>query len=213
MSRSHCGTAKAYPNTTNYVIRLFSASPATADLIVTESVDVCDKVRRRDHRHGGGLTYTITAANAGPSDDPSVSLTTFPADLTGYTSVAAGGATGNTNGSGDLSETCHAGGVVGDVHGQLHHSLVDRDVVEHRDGFGVADRHHSGQRRATDSDGASVRGRSVRHQTDGVTSATLAVGRLRSWPRTPDRMIPNDSFPAAGCTTSTGRRRATASTS
>ncbi|MCP4388028.1 MAG: DUF11 domain-containing protein, partial [Gammaproteobacteria bacterium] len=53
------------------------------------------------------LSYTIVAANAGPSSDPSVSVTdTFPADLTcTYTSVAAGGATGNTAGSGNLAET------------------------------------------------------------------------------------------------------------
>ncbi len=57
---------------------------------------------------GGTLTYTIVASNAGPSDDPSVTLNdTFPADLTcTFTSVAAGGATGNTAaGAGNLSET------------------------------------------------------------------------------------------------------------
>jgi uncharacterized repeat protein (TIGR01451 family)/CSLREA domain-containing protein len=54
------------------------------------------------------VTYIIVASNAGPSDDPGVSLAdTFPADLTcAYTSVAAGGATGNTAaGSGDLAES------------------------------------------------------------------------------------------------------------
>ena len=54
------------------------------------------------------LTYTIVASNNGPSDDPSVTVTdTFPVDLTcTYTSVAAGGATGNTAaGAGDLAET------------------------------------------------------------------------------------------------------------
>ena len=57
---------------------------------------------------GGSLTYTIVASNAGPSADPSVSLTdTFPAVLIcTYTSVAAGGATGNTAaGAGNLAET------------------------------------------------------------------------------------------------------------
>ena len=51
---------------------------------------------------------TIVAANAGPSNDPSATLTdSFPAILTcTYTSVPAGGATGNTaSGSGNLSET------------------------------------------------------------------------------------------------------------
>ena len=57
---------------------------------------------------GGALTYTIVAANAGPAADPSVMVAdTFPTDLTcTYTSVAAGGATGNTAaGAGDLAET------------------------------------------------------------------------------------------------------------
>jgi uncharacterized repeat protein (TIGR01451 family) len=57
---------------------------------------------------GQSVTYTIVAANNGPSDDPSVSVTdNFPASLTcTYTSVASGGATGNTaSGSGDISDT------------------------------------------------------------------------------------------------------------
>ncbi|MCZ7649005.1 MAG: hypothetical protein M5U26_27740 [Planctomycetota bacterium] len=58
---------------------------------------------------GGGVTYTIVVTNGGPFDDPSVSVAdTFPASLlnVAYTSVAAGGATGNTaSGLGDLADT------------------------------------------------------------------------------------------------------------
>ncbi|MEO0771976.1 MAG: autotransporter domain-containing protein [Pseudomonadota bacterium] len=57
---------------------------------------------------GGTLNYTIVVSNAGPSTDPSVGVgDTFPSELTcNYTSLAAGGATGNTGaGSGNLSET------------------------------------------------------------------------------------------------------------
>jgi uncharacterized repeat protein (TIGR01451 family) len=57
---------------------------------------------------GGSLTYTLVAANAGPSNDNTVTVTdNFPAGLTcPYTSIAAGGATGNTaTGSGNLAET------------------------------------------------------------------------------------------------------------
>ena len=66
---------------------------------------------------GGTVTYRIVAANNGPSADPAVRLTdTFPPVLTcSYTSVAAGGASGNTAaGEGDLSETLSlpAGGEV-----------------------------------------------------------------------------------------------------
>lgn len=56
---------------------------------------------------GDMLTYTIVASNAGLSNDPAVSVVdTLPADLTcTFTSVAAGGATGNTAaGAGDLAE-------------------------------------------------------------------------------------------------------------
>ena len=57
---------------------------------------------------GANLTYTIVVTNNGPSDDPSVGLTdNLPADLVGmFTSMASGGATGNTAaGGGDLAET------------------------------------------------------------------------------------------------------------
>jgi uncharacterized repeat protein (TIGR01451 family) len=73
-----------------------------ADVSVTKTDGVTSAVP------GGSLTYTIVAGNAGPSDDPSVSLNdTFPAELTcSWTSVAAGGATGNTAaGAGNLAET------------------------------------------------------------------------------------------------------------
>ncbi len=56
---------------------------------------------------GGTVTYRIVAANNGPSADPDVSLTDrFPDGLTcSYTSVATGGASGNTAaGEGDVSE-------------------------------------------------------------------------------------------------------------
>ena len=57
---------------------------------------------------GGTVTYDIVVSNNGPSADPAVLLTdTFPDELTcTYTSVAAGGASGNTaTGADDLSET------------------------------------------------------------------------------------------------------------
>ncbi|WP_299620499.1 autotransporter domain-containing protein [uncultured Tateyamaria sp.] len=73
-----------------------------ADLSVTKSDGVTSAAA------GETVTYTIVASNAGPSPDPAAALTdTFASGLTcTYTSVAAGGATGNTAaGSGDLSET------------------------------------------------------------------------------------------------------------
>ena len=72
-----------------------------ADLSITKTDGVTSAVA------GTILQYTIVASNAGPSDDPTVSVTdTLPADLTcTYTSVTAGGASGNTAGSGNLAET------------------------------------------------------------------------------------------------------------
>ncbi|MEO1083862.1 MAG: DUF11 domain-containing protein, partial [Acidobacteriota bacterium] len=57
---------------------------------------------------GGQTTYTIVASSSGPSTvTDALVADTFPGALSNctYTSVASGGATGNTNGAGDLSDT------------------------------------------------------------------------------------------------------------
>ena len=57
---------------------------------------------------GGAVVYTVEVTNAGPDLGSGVELTdTLPSDIVcDWTSVASGGATGNTvSGSGDLSET------------------------------------------------------------------------------------------------------------
>ena len=73
------------------------------DLEVTKSDDLVAVIP------GQSLTYTIIATNKGPSDVPSATLNdSFPIDphCNFYTSVASGGATGNTTaGLGDLGET------------------------------------------------------------------------------------------------------------
>lgn len=65
---------------------------------------------------GGTTTYTITASNAGPSNDPAAQVTdTFPANLTcTWTCVGAGGGTCTASGSGNISDTVNlpAGGSV-----------------------------------------------------------------------------------------------------
>ncbi|QDV69117.1 Calx-beta domain protein [Rosistilla carotiformis] len=74
-----------------------------ADISITKDDGVTSAVPGQD-----ALTYTIVVSNAGPSDDPAVLVTdVFPAALTAtYTSIASGGASGNTAaGTGDLSET------------------------------------------------------------------------------------------------------------
>ncbi|WP_436792765.1 LPXTG cell wall anchor domain-containing protein [Actinospongicola halichondriae] len=78
-----------------------SAGDPEADLSITKGDDVDPATPGED------VVYTITATNDGPSDDPGATIAdTFPAGLTcTYTSVAAGGATGNTaSGSGNIND-------------------------------------------------------------------------------------------------------------
>lgn len=79
----------------------YACVPA-ADLAVSKSDGVTTT------SPGSSLTYTLLASNIGSAADPAAVLTdTLPADLTcSYSSVASGGATGNTaSGTGSLSET------------------------------------------------------------------------------------------------------------
>ncbi len=72
-----------------------------ADLSITKDDGVTTAVP------GESVTYEIVAANAGPSDDPGVTVEdTFPAELScTYTAVGAPGATGYTlAGSGDIND-------------------------------------------------------------------------------------------------------------
>jgi uncharacterized repeat protein (TIGR01451 family) len=85
-----------------YHMLLLEGLPYEADLSITNTDGVTSAIP------GNSLTYTIVASNAGPADDPTVTVAdTFPTGLTcNYTSVAAGGATGNTAaGSGNLAES------------------------------------------------------------------------------------------------------------
>jgi uncharacterized repeat protein (TIGR01451 family) len=97
-------------NTVNFAglaiddVTVTACRPLSSDLSVTKTDGVTTATP------GGSVTYTITASNAGPDAATGVSLTdTFPAVCTtvSTTSVAAGGATGNTAGpfAGNLNET------------------------------------------------------------------------------------------------------------
>ena len=72
------------------------------------TLSVSKVVNRTTAVAGESIVYTITAGNSGPNTDPAASVAdTFSSDLScGYTSVASGGASGNTAaGAGNLSET------------------------------------------------------------------------------------------------------------
>jgi uncharacterized repeat protein (TIGR01451 family) len=74
-----------------------------ADLSITKTDGVTSATA------GGSVTYTITASNAGPSDNPSaVVADTFPAALTcTWTCTGAGGGTCTASGSGNLNDTAN----------------------------------------------------------------------------------------------------------
>jgi len=79
-----------------------SALTPSADLSITKTDGATE------HAPGTPITYSIVASNSGPSDvTDAVVNDTFSAPLSNcsWTSVAAGGASGNTDGSGDLADT------------------------------------------------------------------------------------------------------------
>ncbi|MDA7430455.1 autotransporter domain-containing protein [Primorskyibacter aestuariivivens] len=95
-------SAEADPVAANNTASETTTVNPQADIAVTKTDGVTSVVS------GQSVTYTIVATNAGPSDDPAVTLEdTFPAGLTcSYRSVVSGGATGNTaSGAGDIAET------------------------------------------------------------------------------------------------------------
>jgi len=87
--------------TPNVAVELSGTVGPQADKVITKTDNLLSATP------GGQLTYTIVASNGGPTADPSVSVTdTFPSELTcSWTSSPAGGATGNSNSSGNLSDT------------------------------------------------------------------------------------------------------------
>ncbi|MEM7584753.1 MAG: DUF11 domain-containing protein, partial [Acidobacteriota bacterium] len=71
-----------------------------ADLAITKTDSASEVVA------GGTTTYTVVASNAGPSQATADVVDVFPAVTDcSWTSVAAGGASGHGNGSGELADT------------------------------------------------------------------------------------------------------------
>jgi len=87
-----------------------SNNTATANIALTPEADlaVSKTDNQATHIPGTPVSYTIVADNNGPSDvSDAVVSDTFAAPLSNcsWTSTAAGGATGNTNASGNLGDT------------------------------------------------------------------------------------------------------------
>jgi uncharacterized repeat protein (TIGR01451 family) len=157
------------------------------------------------------LTYTIVAANtAGPSTATSVTVTdTFPATLTcTWTSVAAGGATGNdASGSGNISDsgiTLPVGGSVTytatcGIAASATGSLANTATVSSP----IADL-VSGNNSATDTDTLTPQADLSITKTDGVGTAVpgtsvvyTVVASNVSGPSTATSVTVTDTFPAA----------------
>jgi len=125
---------------------------------------------------GGSVTYTITASNAGPSNDPGATVAdTFPASLTcTWTCVGAGGGTCTASGSGNINDTVNlpSGGSVTytascTISASATGSLSNTATVS----SSVSDS-NPGNNSATDTDTLSPQADLAVTKTDGVTTAT-----------------------------------------
>ena len=183
---------------------------ATADLSVTKTDGVVSATA------GGSVTYTIVFSNAGPSTATGATAAdTFPAACTTvtWTSVAAGGATGNTaSGSGNISNSLNlpSGGSVTytatcSISGAATGSLSNTATITAP--AGVTDP-TPGNNSATDTDGLGASADLSVTKTDGVTTATAGgsvtytIVFSNAGPSTATGATAADTFPAA-CTTVT----------
>src|SRR5205085_2295151 len=143
---------------------------AQADLAVTKTDGVTTATP------GGSVTYTITAANAGPSNATGATVAdTFPASLTcTWTCVGAGEGTCTASGSGNLNDTVNlpAGGSTTytascTISGAATGSLSNTATVTAPGG--VTDS-TPGNNSATDSDTLGASADLSITKTDGVTA-------------------------------------------
>jgi uncharacterized repeat protein (TIGR01451 family) len=143
-----------------------------ADLAITKTDGITSATP------GGGVTYTITASNAGPSNASGATVAdTFPASLTGtWTCVGAGGGTCTASGSGNINGTVNlpAGGSVtytvsATIAASATGSLSNTATVSPP--AGVTDP-TPGNNSATDTDTLAASADLAITKTDGVTSVT-----------------------------------------
>ncbi len=145
---------------------------ASADLSITKTDGVTTATP------GGSVTYTITAANAGPSNATGATVVdSFPASLTcTWTCTGAGGGTCTAAGSGNLNDTVNLpnGGSVTytascNVAAAASGTLSNTATVNAP--ASVTDT-NPGNNSATDSDTLAASADLAITKTDGVTSAT-----------------------------------------
>jgi len=175
-----------------------------ADLSITKTDGVTSKAP------GTSVTYTIVVSNSGPSDAPGTTVAdTFPSDLTGvsFTSVAAGGATGNTAaGSGNISDTLSlpsGSSVTYTVNATIKSSATGSlsNTATVTAGAGVTDP-TPGNNSATDTDTLTPQADLSITKTDGVaskipgTSVTYTIVVTNTGPSDAPGTTVGDTFPA-----------------
>ena len=176
---------------------------AVADLSITKTDGVSSVTA------GGGLTYTITASNAGPDTATGATVVdTFPASLTGsWTCVGAGGGTCSAAGSGNINATVSlpAGGSVtytvsAPVSPAATGTLSNTATVTAP--AGVSDP-TPGNNSATDTDTIIQSADLAITKTDGVTiataggSVTYTITASNAGPSNASGATVADTFPAS----------------
>ena len=176
---------------------------AVADLSITKTDGVSSVTA------GGGLTYTITASNAGPDTATGATVAdTFPASLTGsWTCVGAGGGTCSAAGSGNINATVSlpAGGSVtytvsATVSPAATGTLSNTATVTAP--AGVSDP-TPGNNSATDTDTIIQSADLAITKTDGVTiataggSVTYTITASNAGPSNASGATVADTFPAS----------------
>ncbi len=172
-----------------------------ADLAITKTDGVTTATP------GGSVTYTITASNAGPNNDPAATVAdTFPAVLTcTWTCVGASGGTCTASGSGNINDTVNlpSGGSVTytascTISASAAGSLSNTATVS----SSVSDS-NSANNSATDTDMLAQQADLAITKTDGVTTATpggsvtYTITASNAGPSNAPGSTVSDTFPAS----------------
>ncbi|WP_176887019.1 IPTL-CTERM sorting domain-containing protein [Acidovorax sp. JMULE5] len=207
----YSGVGKQYPFASTNPDRRFNGTihyalgiVSVADLSITKTDGVTTV------NPGGGVTYTITASNAGPSDAPGTVVSdTLPVALTGatWTCVGAGGGTCTASGSGSINDTVSlpAGASVtytlsavvsAAASGTLSNTATVTEDVSVVDPT-------SGNNSATDSDSITPRADLSITKTDGATTVnpgggvTYTITASNAGPNDAPGTVVADALPAA----------------
>lgn len=172
---------------------------ASADLSITKTDGVTTATP------GGSVTYTISAANSGPSNTTGTVADTFPATLTcTWTCVGAGGGTCTASGSGNINDSVNlpSGGSVTYTASCTIAPAATGTLSNTATVTGVANDPVTGNNSATDTDTLGASADLSITKTDGVTtvtaggSTTYTITASNAGPSTANGATVADTFPA-----------------